>query len=157
MISFDQIVLQYPENLRPFRESILKEYLQVKILKSIFEQKYSEKLAFLGGTALRIIHGNTRFSEDLDFDNSDPDERAFIHLGEHIKKDLELEGLQVEITFVTKRAYRHYDARNGRVSGLQDNQEQQKPQSHSRDFPFRKDTSFCIRIIAGTHRGIWRT
>ncbi|MBU2511683.1 nucleotidyl transferase AbiEii/AbiGii toxin family protein [bacterium] len=106
MISFDQIILQYPENLRPFRESILKEYLQVKILKSIFEQKFSEKLVFLGGTALRIIHGNTRFSEDLDFDNFDPDEQAFINLGDYIKKDLELEGLQVEITFVTKKAYR---------------------------------------------------
>ena len=77
MISLDQILTQYPEQLRLFRESILKEYLQYKILKSIFDQKSSEKLVFLGGTALRIIHGSTRFSEDLDFDNFDLDEKAF--------------------------------------------------------------------------------
>ncbi|MGI4871815.1 MAG: nucleotidyl transferase AbiEii/AbiGii toxin family protein [Janthinobacterium lividum] len=27
-------------------------------------------LLFPGGTCLRIVHGNQRFSEDLDFDNS---------------------------------------------------------------------------------------
>ncbi|MFH0838466.1 MAG: nucleotidyl transferase AbiEii/AbiGii toxin family protein, partial [Patescibacteria group bacterium] len=65
MISFDQILAQYPKNLQAFPESILKEYLQYKILNSIFESDYGRKLAFLGGTALRIIYGSTRFSEDL--------------------------------------------------------------------------------------------
>ncbi len=106
MISLNQILLQYPEHLRAYRESILKEYLQYKILSSIFESKYANKLAFLGGTALRIIHNSTRFSEVLDFDNFDLDEAEFIDLGEIIKKDLELEGLDVKINAKTKNAYR---------------------------------------------------
>lgn len=106
MITLDQILAEYPENLRIFRESILKEYLQYKILNSIFNSQYSDKLAFLGGTALRIIYGSTRFSEDLDFDNFNLKEEEFKDLGEIIQKDLGLEGLESEINTVTKNAYR---------------------------------------------------
>ncbi|MBA4336455.1 hypothetical protein C0416_01600 [bacterium] len=106
MISLSQILEQYPENLRVYRESILKEYLQYKILRSIFESEYVDKLAFLGGTALRILHGNVRFSEDLDFDNFNLNEDEFVELGEIIRKDLELEGLKVQIDAKTKNAYR---------------------------------------------------
>jgi len=105
MISLDQILSAYPEHLRIHRESILKEYLQFKILRSIFESKYSGKLAFLGGTALRILHGNTRFSEDLDFDNLSLSEAEFVDLGSIIKRDLKLEGLEVEVSTKTKKAY----------------------------------------------------
>ena len=63
-------------------------------------------MAFLGGTALRIVHGSTRFSEDLDFDNFDLSDAEFIELGEIIKHDLEAEGLEVAISTKTKNAYR---------------------------------------------------
>ncbi len=105
MISLDQILNQYPESLQIYRLSILREYLQYKILRSIFENRFSDKLVFLGGTALRIVHNNTRFSEDLDFDNFDLSEEEFYKLGELVKQDLELEGLQVEISIVTRNAY----------------------------------------------------
>jgi len=58
-------------------------------------------MAFLGGTALRIVHGSTRFSEDLDFDNFDLSDAEFIELGEIIKHDLEAEGLEVAISTKT--------------------------------------------------------
>lgn len=106
MISLDQILSAYPENLRAFRESILKEYLQYKILSSIFNSEYVAKLVFLGGTALRIVHGSTRFSEDLDFDNLGLTEQEFTHLSTVIQRDLALEGLEVEVNTVTKNAYR---------------------------------------------------
>ncbi|MCC6643608.1 nucleotidyl transferase AbiEii/AbiGii toxin family protein [Candidatus Peregrinibacteria bacterium] len=106
MITLDQILSSYPENLRAFRESILKEYLQYKILNSIFDSEYANKLAFLGGTALRIVYGSTRFSEDLDFDNFALTEDEFIDLSKIIQKDLSLEGLEVEINTVTRNAYR---------------------------------------------------
>lgn len=106
MITLDQILSSYPENLRAFRESILKEYLQYKILNSIFNSDYANKLAFLGGTALRIIYGSTRFSEDLDFDNFSLTEAEFIDLSKIIQKDLSLEGLEVEVNTVTRNAYR---------------------------------------------------
>ena len=106
MISLDQILAAYPQNLRPFKESILKEYLQYKILSSIFNSEYANKLAFLGGTALRIVYGSTRFSEDLDFDNFDLSEKEFAGLSLVIQRDLRLEGLDVEINTVTENAYR---------------------------------------------------
>lgn len=106
MINLTQILEEYPKHLHAHRESILKEYLQYKILQSIFDSKFEKKLAFLGGTALRIVHGSTRFSEDLDFDNFNLSEAEFVELGEIIKKDLEAEGLEVEISTKTKNAYR---------------------------------------------------
>jgi predicted nucleotidyltransferase component of viral defense system len=106
MISLHQIVEEYPPQLRGHRESILKEYLQYKILQSIYDTKYADSLVFLGGTALRILHGNTRFSEDLDFDNLGLTSAQFHDLSGSIKKTLELEGLQVEIDVKTQQAYR---------------------------------------------------
>lgn len=108
MISLEQILEQYPEEyLREYKkEMILKEYLQYKVLNIIFNSDYANKLVFLGGTALRIIYGNTRFSEDLDFDNLGLNETDLIQLGSDIKTNLELEGLDVEIKTVTRKAYR---------------------------------------------------
>jgi predicted nucleotidyltransferase component of viral defense system len=42
--------------------------LQHKILQAIFESTLASKLSFLGGTALRIVHGNSHFSEDINPD-----------------------------------------------------------------------------------------
>ncbi len=106
MISLTTILADYPQNLRAHQESILKEYLQVKILNSIFNSPYNEKLVFLGGTALRIVYESTRFSEDLDFDNFNLNDEEFIHLGKIIEADLRLEGLEVEIQTITKKVYR---------------------------------------------------
>ena len=106
MITLDQLLTQYPENLRAFKESILKEYLQYKILNSIFNSPYAGKFVFLGGTALRILYGSTRFSEDLDFDNFHLREHEFMDVGKSIQADLLREGLGVEINAVTKNAYR---------------------------------------------------
>jgi hypothetical protein len=106
MLSLSQILEQYPPSLRAFPESLLKEYLQCKILNSLFNSEAADKLAFMGGTALRLVHGGRRFSEDLDFDNFDLGAHEFAALGEIIRKDLELEGLEVEISSKTKSAYR---------------------------------------------------
>lgn len=106
MLSLTQILAEYPLHLRAHRSSILKEYLQYKILRSIFESKYALKLAFLGGTALRILFNSSRFSEDLDFDNFALNAAEFGSLAKIIQQDLELEGLVVEIKFKTQNAYR---------------------------------------------------
>jgi predicted nucleotidyltransferase component of viral defense system len=64
MLTLSQIEQQYEEQLRPFKRALLREYLQCKILEIIAASEYATKLSFLGGTALRIIYNNTRFSED---------------------------------------------------------------------------------------------
>jgi predicted nucleotidyltransferase component of viral defense system len=45
----------------------LREILQEIALLGLWRRRFFEKAAFYGGTALRILHGMDRFSEDLDF------------------------------------------------------------------------------------------
>jgi len=48
-------------------ENALKEIIQEIALLGLWRAKFFEKAAFYGGTALRILYGLDRFSEDLDF------------------------------------------------------------------------------------------
>ena len=52
---------------RETKIDITREFLQLLILKNLFDRGYFKNLAFVGGTALRFIYGLRRFSEDLDF------------------------------------------------------------------------------------------
>ena len=45
----------------------LREILQEIALFGLWRAKFFDKAAFYGGTALRILYGLNRFSEDLDF------------------------------------------------------------------------------------------
>lgn len=47
--------------------NVAREYFQHLFLSNLYKLEGSEKLLFKGGTALRIIYGSPRFSEDLDF------------------------------------------------------------------------------------------
>jgi predicted nucleotidyltransferase component of viral defense system len=106
MLTLEQIEQQYPEKLRQFKRSLLREYLQYKILDIIFASEYASKLSFLGGTALRIIYNNSRFSEDIDFDNFGLTAEQFSTVAQKVKAGLEAEGFTVEIDIVGKEAYR---------------------------------------------------
>ena len=50
----------------------LREILQEIALLGLWRSKFFEKAAFYGGTALRILYGLDRFSEDLDFSLVEP-------------------------------------------------------------------------------------
>lgn len=108
MLDFQQIQSQYPDHLRVFGRALLREYLQYKILQAIFESKKAHKLAFLGGTALRIVYGNNRFSEDIGLEHFDLSWPEFEHVIEKVERFLTLEGFEVEIKNVAKGAYRCY-------------------------------------------------
>lgn len=108
MLSLQEIEKYYPDNLKIFKRNILREYLQYKILQIIFDSEYGGKLVFLGGTALRIVYNNTRFSEDLDFDNFNLSKSEFDGISKTVKNKLELEGYQVEVRNVFKGAFRCY-------------------------------------------------
>ena len=105
MLEFQQIKKQYPENLQRFERSILREYLQYKILQAIYDSKHASRLAFLGGTALRIVYGNTRFSEDIDLDNFGLSWEEFEEVIDKVNRFLSLEGFEVEVKNVKKGAY----------------------------------------------------
>ena len=48
-------------------ENALKEIVQEVALLGLWRSKFFERAAFYGGSALRILYGIDRFSEDLDF------------------------------------------------------------------------------------------
>ncbi|MFH1784523.1 MAG: nucleotidyl transferase AbiEii/AbiGii toxin family protein [bacterium] len=108
MLDIRQIESSYPENLRPFKKNLLREYLQYKILEIIFDSEFGDRLAFMGGTAARILYQNTRFSEDLDFDNLGTGQKEFKELISLISRKLRLEGYTIQSRNVFKGAYRCY-------------------------------------------------
>ena len=96
MLDINQIESFYPENLRSFKRNMLREYIQYKIIETIFTSSFAPGLAFMGGTAIRIVHGGTRFSEDLDFDNINLSRENLEELSLIIRKRLALEGYEPE-------------------------------------------------------------
>jgi len=106
MIDIAQIQSFYPEYLRSFKRNLLREYFQYKILEIIFASDFGGKLVFMGGTAIHIAYSNTRFSEDLDFDNRGLTGENFKKLGNIILKKLKLEGYTAEIKASFKGAYK---------------------------------------------------
>ena len=108
MLDLEQIQSYYPENLRSFKRNILREYLQYKILEIIYSSDYSDKLIFMGGTAIRMLHSNPRFSEDLDFDNKGIRKNDFEELINIIKKGMKLEGYDLSIKNSYKNVFRSY-------------------------------------------------
>jgi predicted nucleotidyltransferase component of viral defense system len=59
-----KLAIQYRSSEFP---NIVREYFQHLFLSQLYKLEKSDNLLFKGGTALRIIYGSPRFSEDLDF------------------------------------------------------------------------------------------
>ena len=108
MLDLEQIQSYYPENLRSFKKNILREYLQYKILEIVYASDYAGDLVFMGGTAIRILHSNRRFSEDLDFDSRGLKKAALEDLVNTIKVKLGLEGYNISIRNNYNNAFRSY-------------------------------------------------
>jgi predicted nucleotidyltransferase component of viral defense system len=105
MLELKQIESFFPPELRPFKKNLVREYLQYKILERIFRSHMAPKLVFMGGTAIHMLHGNTRFSEDLDFDNRGLDESEFRELGDHLQRAFSLQGYDVNAKAIIKSAF----------------------------------------------------
>lgn len=105
MLILDSIKSYYPKSLHGKGQFILREYLQYKILEIVYGSPFGPKLCFLGGTCLRIVHDNFRFSEGLDFDNLGLSQQDFDLMTAHIEKQLSRQGLTVEIRNVFKGAF----------------------------------------------------
>ena len=108
MLTLPEIEKFYPEPLRRHKRFLLREYLQHKILQIVFESENAAQFAFLGGTCLRIVHGNTRCSEDIDFDNFQIGEQHFEEVSRVIRVKLEREGYEVEMRTVYKGEFHCY-------------------------------------------------
>jgi len=76
---------------------IVREFLQLLILKVIYDKDYFRNLAFVGGTALRFLYDLRRFSEDLDFSIVNKQDYKFENFLEKITYELKKYRLSVEV------------------------------------------------------------
>ena len=75
----------------------LREILQEIALLGLWRSKFFEHAAFYGGTALRVLHGLDRYSEDLDFSLLEPDESFSLGAyGEALKREIASFGFSVD-------------------------------------------------------------
>jgi len=105
MLDITTIKQVYGTQLHSFDRSLLREYLQYQILAILFNHPLSRKLSLLGGTCLRIVRQLPRFSEDIDFDNTNLSEAEFKILGQFLQRELEKRGYLVEVQFISKGAF----------------------------------------------------
>lgn len=66
------------------------------VLDYLSSTNYIKKLAFIGGTNIRLVKGIDRFSENLDFDLRDMSEEEFINMTNDVILFLQRNGLNAE-------------------------------------------------------------
>ena len=98
----------------------LREILQDIALLGLWRSKFFEKAAFYGGTALRVLYGLDRFSEDMDFSLLEPldsfDIMSYIAFLERETKgfgfDIRVERIDKAIHTPVQSAFLKADTRN---------------------------------------------
>ncbi len=79
------------------KKDVLREVLQQSALLGLARHQFFEHAAFYGGTALRILYGLDRFSEDLDFSLLKPNAQFnFKPFLEGLQREMYSLGFQVE-------------------------------------------------------------
>jgi predicted nucleotidyltransferase component of viral defense system len=104
----DAIRSFYPESMKGqsvFQKHLLKEYVQLIVLEYLATTQHVRKLAFIGGTSLRLLKGIDRFSEDLDFDCKSLDEAELLRMTDGV------------LVFLTRNGFRP-EARDRQRAGL---------------------------------------
>ena len=66
-----QFALEKQKILKISLVQIIREEYEIILLNSIFDSNFGIKLVFRGGTALRLAYGSPRFSDDLDFSQTE--------------------------------------------------------------------------------------
>ena len=79
------------------KRNILREYLQAHVLYSLQSARAFERIAFVGGTALRFLYGLPRYSEDLDFSLENAKGYRFGRLLDRVETDLANAGFELTI------------------------------------------------------------
>lgn len=108
MLTIEQLRTYFEDVPNTHLKHMLVEYVQCELLNSLFKQKESVQLSFIGGTAIRIAYGGNRFSEDLDFDNFGLSFEEFSILLDKTVQDMKVKGFHIEFRLVEKDAYHCY-------------------------------------------------
>jgi predicted nucleotidyltransferase component of viral defense system len=93
-----EIIKTYATKYQTIELNVAREYCQHLLLSYFYHQKESERILFKGGTALKIIYGSPRFSEDLDFSGYNVNLSYVEKLVEDSLIEIKREGLNVEMT-----------------------------------------------------------
>jgi len=99
MIDLRYISGFFPAFLRnnpDYSKHMVKEYVQLLVLDYLSTSPYISKLAFIGGTNLRLVKGIDRWSEDLDFDCHDMSAEEFTEMTDDVIAFLKRNGLNAE-------------------------------------------------------------
>ncbi|MBI3269648.1 MAG: nucleotidyl transferase AbiEii/AbiGii toxin family protein [Planctomycetes bacterium] len=100
------------------RLNLLREYLQAKVLRSLHESEAFLCLSFVGGTALRLLFGLPRFSEDLDFTLGPAQGYRGEEWMEKVKRDLLLAGFDAQVTWNDRKTVHAAGIRIGELLHL---------------------------------------
>jgi len=87
-----QLVREAPQEQK---RNVLREYMQAHVLYSLQSVRAFERIAFVGGTALRFLFGLPRYSEDLDFSLEHAEGYSFGRLLDQVESDLANAGFDV--------------------------------------------------------------
>ncbi|MFC1699702.1 nucleotidyl transferase AbiEii/AbiGii toxin family protein [Candidatus Omnitrophota bacterium] len=101
MLSMEHLLAEARSNALPFvkKRAILREYLQIIILHSIYQHKFGKLLFFMGGTAMRYFYQLPRFSEDLAFNTADLSYAQFEDISETASRAISKEGFSVSVAY----------------------------------------------------------
>lgn len=101
MLTYESLMEQAKLRKMPYTKvrGILREYLQILILKELYKVEEGKKLYFTGGTYLRLVDDIKRFSEDLDFNTNILTKRGFEKLMGRLKDELRRVGIEPKVTF----------------------------------------------------------
>lgn len=101
MLTYESLIAQAKLRGMPHLKmrGILREYLQVLILKEFYKTEAAKKLFFTGGTYLRLVHGLKRFSEDLDFNAQKLSKKEFELILNRAATELKRTGLKAQVKF----------------------------------------------------------
>lgn len=90
-----------PLKTREEKFNVAREYLQIAVLKILSDAQAFQGMAFVGGTALRILYQVRRYSEDLDFSVTSKSKYNFEACTSAIERGFKLQNIAVELK--TKR------------------------------------------------------
>jgi len=93
-------ISKYSTNEEKF--NYLRETIQIQTLKIIDQHGFFKNIAFVGGTALRILYDLNRFSEDLDFSLINAENFDFLRMSEQLIKSFLLLNIDLQINSKTK-------------------------------------------------------
>lgn len=99
--AIEQMLERYNCQTRDDYVNALREILQQLALLGLWRGKFFEHAAFYGGTALRLLYGLDRYSEDLDFSLLQADAGFSLEpYGDALRR--ELAGFGFDVSFVSK-------------------------------------------------------